>query len=219
MFLIGVILYTLSQLVSMVAGLVTSLFGAVLNPTGDTATSFGTAAIVSLVITELVVIVVQSISAVVQSTAGALIYIDCRMRYEGLDQDLMATMERRAAGYDDGSDPFRVDAARAVRHGFRPAPMATVPSHYPPQAYYPPQAPGISAPRHTLPRRPTAAPGYPPQQGYPAPPAYQAPSAAAPAPPAAPPAPPAAPLPPAQQSPWARPPDDDSWAAPGSDGR
>jgi hypothetical protein len=71
--------------------------------------------IVGLVITEIVVVVLQSISSVVQSTAGALVYIDCRMRYEGLDQDLMATVERRAAGLDDGTDPFRVDQARAVQ--------------------------------------------------------------------------------------------------------
>ncbi len=228
-FLIGAIFYVLSQMLSMVAGLVTSLFGAVLSPTGDTATSFGTAAIVSLVITELAVVVVQSISAVVQSTAGALIYIDCRMRYEGLDQDLMATMERRAAGYDDGSDPFRVDAGRAVRRGFRPAPAAATPYYYPPAAYgaqgYPAPPQGYPAPPQGYP-----APAYPAPAGYQAPPAYAAPGApapVAPAPPQLPPAYPAspaapsaapAPLPPMQESPWARP-QDDGWAAPGSPDR
>ncbi|KJL37788.1 glycerophosphoryl diester phosphodiesterase membrane domain-containing protein [Microbacterium azadirachtae] len=213
-FLIGAIMYVGTQAISTIGGLITSLFGPVLNPTGSTELALGVSAIVGLVITQIIVVVLQSISSVVQATAGALVYIDCRMRYEGLDQDLMATMERRAAGYDDGTDPFRMDPARAVRAGFRPAPAA-VPYPLPPGPI-----PGYPAP-HGYAGAP-APQGYPTTPpGYPvAPPAYPTapPSAAPAAPPPAPPAPPA-PIPPAQQSPWAVPPPDEGWTAPGSDRR
>ena len=203
-FLIGALFWVLSQMLGTVSGLVTSLFGTTLNPTGDTLASLSTATIVSLVITELVVVVMESIRSVVQSTAGALIYIDCRMRYEGLDQDLMATMERRAAGQDDGSDPFRVDTGRAVRRGFRPAPApAAAPYYYPPAAH---GAQGYGVPPQGYP-----APVYPAPAAYPAPPAYQAP----PAPPAAP-VPPTPPAPPAQNGPGPRAQGEEPWAAPGS---
>ncbi|GAA4485210.1 hypothetical protein [Microbacterium panaciterrae] len=220
-FVIGAIFYVISQMLGMASSLVSSLFGTVLSPTGDTIASLGTSTIVSLVITELVVVVVQSISAVVQSTAGALIYIDCRMRYEGLDQDLMATMERRTAGCDDGSDPFRLDQTRAVRRGFRPAPTSVATGYHYPPAY---GAPGYPAPPQGYP----GPQGYAAQQGYAppptppvaAPPAPPAPPAAAPpAPPAPPAAAPPAPLAPPHQGPWEPPQDDDPWAAPGSQGR
>jgi len=235
-FLIGAIMYVGTQAVSVIGNIVTSLFGPVLSPTGGTDLSLTVSMVVGLVITEILVVIMQSISSVVQSTAGALVYIDCRMRYEGLDQDLMAAMERRAAGHDDGSDPFRPDPARTVRAGFRPAP-APVPYPLPPGP-----VPGYPVPQG-YPARGYPAQGYGaqgygqpqgfPAQGYAAPQPYQpAPGAAAPyaapaAPPAAapaapPPAPPAAgatpaPIPPAQQSPWAPPSSDEGWAAPGSD--
>lgn len=218
-FLIGAIMYVGTQAISTIGGLITSLFGPVLNPTGSTEFALGVSAIVGLAITQIIVVVLQSISSVVQATAGALVYIDCRMRYEGLDQDLMATMERRAAGYDDGTDPFGVDPARAVRAGFRPAPAA-VPYPLPPGP-----VPGYPAPQgYTGAPAPQGYPATPP--GYPvAPPASPtAPPSAAPAAPPAPPAPPGppappAPIPPAQQSPWAAPSQDEGWTAPGSDPR
>jgi len=218
-FLIGAIMYVGTQAISTIGGLITSLFGPVLNPTGSTEFALGVSAIVGLAITQIIVVVLQSISSVVQATAGALVYIDCRMRYEGLDQDLMATMERRAAGYDDGTDPFGVDPARAVRAGFRPAPAA-VPYPLPPGP-----VPGYPAPQgYTGAPAPQGYTGAPAPQGYQAtPPGYPvAPPASPTAPPsAAPPAPPAppAPIPPAQQSPWAAPSQDEGWTAPGSDPR
>ncbi|MGO4679864.1 glycerophosphoryl diester phosphodiesterase membrane domain-containing protein [Microbacterium sp. 2MCAF23] len=235
-FLIGAIMYVGTQAISMVGSLVTSLFGPVLNPTGSTDLSLTVSTIVGLAITEVVVVVLQSISSVVQSTAGALVYIDCRMRYEGLDQDLMATVERRAAGHDDGTDPFRVDPARAVRAGFRPAP-APVPYPLPPgpvPGYPAPQGfAGAPAPQgYAGTPIPSGYAGPAAPQGYPTVPPYAVPAVpqaaptgyrpgprATPATPPAPPAPPvpAAPIPPAQQSPWAAPTRDDGWTAPGSD--
>lgn len=225
-FVIGAIMYIGAQAVGMIGSIVTSLFGPVFNPTGMTEFSASAGALIGLIITEIIVVVLQSISSVVQSTAGALVYIDCRMRYEGLDQDLMAAMERRAAGFDDGSDPFRPDAARAVRAGFRPArpavpyplPPGPVPGYPTPQGY--PGTQGYPVPQgYPVTQGQPGTQGYPVTQGYPAAPVpapAPAPDAATPPPSFAPP-PPAAPIPPAQQSPWATP--DESWAAPGSDRR
>lgn len=225
-FVIGLIMYVVTQAISTVGSLILSLSGPVFNPTGLTDQSIGVGTIVGLVITEILVVILQSISSVVQSTAAALIYIDCRMRYEGLDQDLMTTIERRAAGADDGSDPFRMDPARAVRAGFRPPrpvvpyplPPGPVPGYPAPSGYVPgyPSAPGApyagspySAPAPPPPHGGAQAPHGAPRPGDGAPPVPYG----APAGPAAP--PPSAPIPPAQRSPWARP--DDGWTAPGSD--
>ncbi|WP_309357162.1 glycerophosphoryl diester phosphodiesterase membrane domain-containing protein [Microbacterium sp.] len=224
-FLIGAIMYVGTQAISGIGGLITSLFGPVLNPTGSTELSLSVSMVVGLVITQVLVVVLQSISSVVQATAGALVFIDCRMRYEGLDQDLMATMERRAAGYDDGTDPFRVDPARAVRAGFRPAPTAVpypvppgpVPGHPAPQGYAGAPAPqGYPTMPAGYPVAPPAYPAAPP--AYPAAPPAPAPAAPPPgsAAPATPPAPPA-PIPPAPQSPGVAPAPDEGWTAPGSD--
>jgi len=215
-FLIGAIMWVGTQTISTIGSLITSLFGPVLNPTGSTDFSVAASSIVGLVITEVIVVVLQAISSVVQSTAGALIYIDCRMRYEGLDQDLLAAMERRAAGHDNGSDPFRMDPARAVRAGFRPAPAA-VPYPLPPGP-----VPGYPAPQgYAGAPAPQGYNGVPASQGYPVMPPYAAPVAPPSAAPAAPPPPapaaPPAPIPPAQQSPWAAPTPDEGWTAPGSD--
>ncbi|VXB11337.1 Membrane-anchored glycerophosphoryl diester phosphodiesterase (GDPDase), membrane domain [Microbacterium sp. 8M] len=222
-FVIGAILWVVSQTIGMVGGIVTSLFGPVFNPVGMTDASIDASGIVGAVITQLVVVVVQSIGAVVQSTAGALVYIDCRMRYEGLDQDLMAATERRAAGLDDGSDPFRTDPARVVRAGFRPPRVVPYPllpdpaqeypaptGYAPSQGYAPPQ--GYPAPQGYAAPQNSPAPQGPPA----APSPYAAPAPAAPPPPRVAPIPPAQAIPPAQESPWA-PAQDDGWAAPGSD--
>ncbi|WP_295011461.1 hypothetical protein [uncultured Microbacterium sp.] len=189
-FVIGAIFAAVSQTLSTISGLVGSLFGGVLTPLGGTESSIAVGTVVTMIIAQIIVIVVQSIGGVVQATAGTLVYIDCRMRYEGLDQDLMAAMERRAAGQDDGADPFRVDDARAVGRGFRPP----RPASYGSPAY---GAPEYSAPAYGAP----AYGGYlpAPSQGY--------------APPVAPPPPPSPPARPvAAPSEHER----DGWAAPGS---
>jgi len=176
----------------------------------------------------------------VQSSAGTLVYLDSRMRYEGLDQALISHVERRDLGWTDEQlgDPFIVDAERAVSSAPPPkqvpewammTPTGYEMQPYPGQQYggqpYPAQPYG--APQYPAPPQyqgqpyqgqPSAVPQYPAQQAPPLPPYAQQP--AAPQPPTAP-QPPATFTPPPAYSPPASPPAesaDSTWAAPGTGG-
>jgi hypothetical protein len=56
----------------------------------------------------LVSIVVSSITSIVQSAAACLVYIDLRMRKEGLDLALVRFVENRQAGTANAQNPFAV---------------------------------------------------------------------------------------------------------------
>jgi len=96
----------------------------------------------------------------VMSATTAVIYIDLRMRKEGLDLELIRFVEARSAGEPEPPDPY----LSAPRH--------SVPDR-PPVAYPPAQAGGFPAPGVTYPGQPSAAPSPygqpdppPPQQPY-----------------------------------------------------
>lgn len=205
--LISLTFGVLSQIVSVPFSLLTSGMTTILAPTGDPEPGAIVALIFGLVLTQVVTLLLQAVAVVVQSTATALVYIDCRMRREGLDLDLQSYVERRDAGESDLPDPYRANVGRAIAPRF-PAPGAA----YPAGAGYAAPAGYAAAPGY-----PPPAPGYPPQ-GYP--PAQGYPQAQASSqPPGPPPAAPAAPAetPPAPDA--ARAADDDAtrWAAPGGD--
>lgn len=190
--LISLVFGVVVQVVSVPFSFLTSGLSTIISPTGEPQAGMLITLIVGGVLTQVITLLVQSVALVVQSTATSLIYIDCRMRHEGLDLDLLAYVERRDAGVVGLPDPYRENAGRAIA----PRPPAYAPTPYPPQGYPQSYPPGF-APQ-----------AYPPAQGYapsvyPPPPAYVPPSAHA-APPAhvPPPSPPAA-------TP------SDQWAAPG----
>lgn len=177
-FLIGAIFGAVAQVVSIPFSFISAGLSTVISPTGDLDASGFIAIIVSTLLTYVVALLVQSIAIVVQSTATALIYVDCRMRHEGLDLDLMEYVERRDAGAADLPDPY-------LQHVGRDQPS---PYLVPAAAYH---APGYPQPGYP--------PAYPaPQQGYPS--AYPPPYAPAQGYPPAP-TPPAAPAPPTQWAP------------------
>jgi hypothetical protein len=173
--------------------------------------------------------VLQAITLVVQSTGSALVYLDCRMRYEGLDQSLISYVERRDLGVSEEQlgDPYTVDPTRAVTSA---PPPKQVPEHvmmstgypypqqYPGQQYQGQQYQGQQYQGQQYQGTPPYAAGaqpYAPQPSAtpqspafaPAPP----PVRSAAVPPTTPPVQPAAPT----DSPWA-PPASDGWAAPGA---
>lgn len=207
-FIVNAIMSTVVGVVSMPLSLLGSLFSTVIAPTGANDASEIAGVLITTLLPQLLVYVLQAIAIVVQCAAGVFIYLDCRMRYEGLDHSLIRHLEQRDRGVSEEllGDPFAVDPAQAVSATPPPKPQpayagAPVGWGQYPQAQYPqasyPQAP---YPQATYPQ------GYPPQPGA----APAAPPAAPPAPaPAAPPAPASAPIPPTDESPW---------AAPGSDG-
>ncbi|MFG6445076.1 glycerophosphoryl diester phosphodiesterase membrane domain-containing protein [Microbacterium sp. P07] len=150
--IVSVTFSAIAQVVSIPLSLVSTGFTTVISPTGEPEPGAIVGFIVSTLLTQAATLLVQCVAVIVQSTATALIYVDCRMRHEGLDLDLRAYVERRDAGATDLADPFRENVGRVV--GPRP-----------PQYGYP--APGYAAPGYGAPAYP--APGYPPAGGFPAP--------------------------------------------------
>ncbi len=156
----------LAQVVGVPLQLVALATDTVTNPTGDAEAGSIVAVLVGGVLTQVVTLLIQCVALIVQSTATALVYVDCRMRAEGLDLDLAVYVERRDAGLPDLADPYRVHVGRA-----RPAPPVPVgpppgyaaPAVVPPPPYRPPAAaptfPVSPAPAPAAPAPPLAAPG------------------------------------------------------------
>lgn len=153
--LIQVIFSAVSEAVVIPFALAGSIIGAIIAPTGDPGSLSAVTVIVALVVPEVIGLLIQSVGSVVQSSAAALLYIDCRMRHEGLHLDMLGYVQRRDAGATDLPDPYLQGIGRG-------GPSTAGPS-MPPPAY--------------------AAPGYPPPVGRPtagAPPVAAPPAAARP---------------------------------------
>ncbi len=222
-FLIGAIMGIAMQMVSLPVSLLSSMLGTVIAPTGSMDTGAVMGFVFALLAPQILLLVLQAITLVVQSTAGTLVYLDSRMRYEGLDQALISHVERRDLGWSEEQlgDPFVVDPARAVTSAPPPtqAPeWTTMTVGYDPA--HPFQGQGYPQP-YPAPPQP-----YPAAQQYPAPQQYAAPPQpyAAPAPPNPATPPYAAPQteqpgrPPAAPAPTAAPAAPPAWTAPGSGG-
>jgi hypothetical protein len=103
-------------IIQTVAGIVTTPlsillgFGAgLINPNGDQ-TGLIIGGIVLYVLTIVVSLVFGAIASVVQSATPALLYIDIRMRKEGLDLQLSRFVEARQAGDTSIPDPYLVQS-------------------------------------------------------------------------------------------------------------
>ncbi|WP_368874658.1 glycerophosphoryl diester phosphodiesterase membrane domain-containing protein [Microbacterium sp. GbtcB4] len=188
-FLISLIMGLAMQVVSFPTAMLSSFLGTVIAPTGASEPSAVVGYVFALLAPQVLLLILQAIAIVVQSTGGVLVYLDCRMRYEGLDQALISHVERRDLGVPEEQlgDPFAVDPSRAVTSA---PPPRQVPEHVMmTQAY---GAPGYGTPGYG----PAAygPPGYAPppapgaQTAPAAPPAFAPPPPPAPAPPASPPA-------------------------------
>lgn len=172
-FLISAIMGLAMQVVGIPVSLLSSLLGSVVAPTGSAEPTAVIGFIFALVAPQILLLVLQAITLVVQSTGAALVYLDCRMRYEGLDQALISYIERRDIGMPENQlgDPFAVDPSRAVSSA---PPPRQVPEHmmmstgspqaYPPQQTYAPPQTYIHPPSAPTPRAdaPPFAPAPPP---------------------------------------------------------
>ena len=198
-FLVNAIMSVAVGIVSMPLSLLGSLFGTVLAPTGPNDAAGVAIYLITSIAPQLLVYVLQAVAIVVQCAAAAFIYLDCRMRYEGLDHDLISYLERRDLGISehDLGDPFVVDPARAVSRTPPPKPQP---------AYAPAPADWAQYPPQQQPYPPQQQYQYPPQQQpYPPQQQYQYPPQPPQQPQAPPPSPPAPPSPPSS-GPWAPPP-------------
>ncbi|KJL28382.1 glycerophosphoryl diester phosphodiesterase membrane domain-containing protein [Microbacterium oxydans] len=219
-FLISAIMGLAMNVVSIPVSLLSTLVGSVVAPTGSPEPTAIIAYVFALVAPQILLLVLQAIALVVQSTGAALVYLDCRMRYEGLDQSLISYVERRDLGAPEEQlgDPYAIDPSRAVTSA---PPPKQVPEHvmmtagyaspqqypgqpWPSQPYQgqpyqgqPPYAAGPSQPS-TSPRPPAFAPAPPPTPNTAVPPTTPPPQPTAPG-----------------DSPWA-PPASEGWTAPGA---
>lgn len=160
MFLIGLIMSAAVSIISMPLSLLGSLFIPVISPTGGTEASEIATVLIAGVAPQLLVYVLQAVAVVVQCAAAAFIYLDCRMRYEGLDHSLITHLERRYLGAspEDLGDPFAVDPAAAVSSAPPPRPEPAYASPPVGWAEYP--APASPAPARPTPQAPPPPPGY-----------------------------------------------------------
>ncbi|UFS57718.1 hypothetical protein [Subtercola endophyticus] len=109
--LVTLIVYFASQVVTQPISFIFGIVLGLLSPNDSTSSSATT--IVGIVVLELVVLVLQlvfgAITSVVQAAAISVLYIDLRMRKEGLDLELIRFVEARQAGHvDPADDPFQV---------------------------------------------------------------------------------------------------------------
>lgn len=109
--LVAVIITFAIQFISTPLSLVAGLTLGLVDPNSSDS---GTALIVALILTGisyLITIAVGALGAVVQSATPALVYLDLRIRKEGLDLELIRHIEERQAGTATEADPFRTHPA------------------------------------------------------------------------------------------------------------
>lgn len=190
--LISLIMGIASSIVTTPLSILGGLLGTLIAPTGGeeaiiVSTAVGTFAGAALVF------LIASISLVVQATSASLIYLDLRMRKEGIDLRMQRYIERRDAGDSVLDDPYAYDPNAVAPW----RPPTTVPAG--PAPGYPGAAPYGQQPYGQVPaygQQPYGQqPGYA-QQPYGQQPAYgQPPVPAGPVPPYAQPYAPPAPQP------------------------
>jgi hypothetical protein len=111
--LVSAILNIAMQVVAVPLQLLAPLFVFLIDPNGTGGPVTVVALIAISVLSLLVVLVMSSIALVVQSATTGLIYIDLRMRKEGLDLDLARYVEEASAGLNP-PDPYLDEQARAT---------------------------------------------------------------------------------------------------------
>jgi membrane-anchored glycerophosphoryl diester phosphodiesterase (GDPDase) len=113
--LVAAMLYVATQIITTPVALIFSLAGTVLQPNGATTAAASSSLVLSVIITQAVTAVIASVGLVVATATSALLYLDQRMRLEGLDLDLARFTERRQAGEHGLPDPFLpADSAASV---------------------------------------------------------------------------------------------------------
>jgi hypothetical protein len=108
--LVAVILNVAAQVVVQPVSLIGALLAVIIDPTGTGAAI--TITIATTVVSLILSLLIGTITAVVQAALVAVIYIDLRMRKEGLDLELERHVELRDAGHPV-DDPYRAPEAAA----------------------------------------------------------------------------------------------------------
>ncbi|GAA4265329.1 hypothetical protein [Frondihabitans peucedani] len=106
--LVTVIVGTAANVVGAPVSFLAQIGGGLVQPNGSVG---DTSAVVTFIVVSLVgnllTVLIQAIGAVIQSATVALLYIDLRIRREGLDLELLRYVELRTAGATPLPDPYR----------------------------------------------------------------------------------------------------------------
>lgn len=156
--LVSLVFGAVAQVVSIPFSFLASALTTVIAPTGDESAAAIIGIVATLGLTQIVTLLIQSVAVIVQSTAAGLVYIDCRMRHEGLDLDLLEYVDRRDAGEAGLPDPYVVHIGRAAQPRWpaayaQPAPFAPPPGHV-----MTPQSAAVPTSASPTPATPTADP-------------------------------------------------------------
>ncbi len=138
--LVGVIIGFAANAVSGVTQLFAMLAIPVLAPTGDpfegedVSPSSIIVFLLILLLPQLLTLLISAVGSIAQNTAAGLVYLDARMRKEGLDQALLWHTEHRAVGWsaEQLGDPYAVPRFQAVPQQFAPqvAPLNNEPPRF-----------------------------------------------------------------------------------------
>jgi len=103
--LVLVIVQIVSSIISTPINILASFGSTLINPNGDDRALLVGFIVVSA-LTVIVTLLFSAIAAVIQSATPALLYIDLRMRKEGLDLELARFVEARQVGDASVPDPY-----------------------------------------------------------------------------------------------------------------
>lgn len=123
--LVSAILSIAMQLVAVPLQLIAPLTVFLIDPNGTGGPVTVVAVVAISLLSIVIILVMSSIAMVVQSATTGLLYIDLRMRKEGLDLDLARFVEESSAGQNP-PDPYLVEGRRGDLHhtaaGVQPIP-------------------------------------------------------------------------------------------------
>ena len=104
--LVGVIVSVISQVISTPLSFIAPIVVSLLDPNAQNGAVTVVVTFGLLVLSVIVTVVFLAISTVVQTATTALLYIDLRMRREGLDLELARFVEARQSGDSSVADPY-----------------------------------------------------------------------------------------------------------------
>jgi hypothetical protein len=122
--LIVVIVSTAAQIVTFPVTIILSIVTGLTNPVQDPE-AYANATMLSLILTTVVTSLVGAVTAIISSASTSLIYIDLRMRKEGLDLDLVRFVEARQGGDNSVADPYRAPASSGSDGNAQAAPASS----------------------------------------------------------------------------------------------
>jgi hypothetical protein len=118
--LVWAMLAVAGQIIQSPVAIVGLILGGISNPTGSSTGALLSSLSVTQIASEVVGELVATVTTIIQTASTALIYIDLRMRKEGLDLALMKFVDARSAGEVDLPDPYLTVPAPAQFNGVPP---------------------------------------------------------------------------------------------------